>query len=96
MKITLSIRFKLRKEEPADKVESMEYVVKLEIVNQSEKSETSPTPENKILPIYLKHPDLSQEFINLLIGKKLNDEFETSISLTTIAEEQEENSEEKK
>lgn len=90
------IRFKLRKEELADEVESMEYLVGLEIVNQSEKSETSPTPENKILPIYLKHPDLNQEFVNLLIGKKLNDEFETSIPLTNSAEEQEKNSEEKK
>lgn len=90
------IRFKLRKDEPAEEVESMEYIVELEKLDKPEKSETSQTQEADRIPIYLKHPDVNQEFVNLLIGKKLNEEFETSIPFTQKIEETEQTSEKDK
>lgn len=80
------IRFQLRTEEPAEEVSSMEFIVVLENLTTSEA--TTNKDESKI-PIYLKNQELNQEFVNLLIGKKLNEEFETSIPLTTKEKETE-------
>lgn len=71
------IRFQLRNEEPAEKIDSMDYIVLLEKLDDSKNAESQP----KQFSIYLKNPDVNQEFINLLIGKNLNEELETSIPL---------------
>ncbi len=79
------VRFELRTEEPADKIDSMEYIVTLEKtdidVNESK------TPEK--IPVYLKNSSVNPEFVNLLMNKNLNDEFETSIPLAIKKEETE-------
>lgn len=70
------LRFEKRTEEPSEKIESMEYIVVLET---STSESTSKEPEK--IPIYLKNQKINQEFVNLLLDKKLNDEFETSIQI---------------
>jgi len=70
------IRFELRKEEPIEKVESMDCLVELEVSKTKDSNEEEkPT----IYSVYLKSPKINQEFVNLLLNKNLNDEFESSI-----------------
>ncbi|MFN4110731.1 MAG: trigger factor [Ignavibacteria bacterium] len=77
------VRFEFRTEEPADKIDSMEYIVTLEKTNIID--EKSKTPEK--IPVYLKNSSVNPEFVNLLMNKNLNDEFETSIPLVIKKEE---------
>ncbi len=80
------LRFEKRTEEPAEKIESMEYIVVLETSSSS--ASTSKEPEK--IPIYLKNQKINQEFVNLLLDKKLNDEFETSIPIAIESQNSEE------
>ncbi|MCX8056812.1 MAG: trigger factor [Ignavibacteria bacterium] len=84
------LRFMSRTEEPAEKVESMDYIVNLEV---SDREDTS-KPSEKIL-VYLKNENLNPEFANLLLGKNLNDEFDSSIPLSAENSSSEENQEKK-
>ncbi len=75
------VRFQLRTEEPAEIIDSMDYIVELEIFNGNNTSEKESAQEPKKYSLYLKNLELNQEFVNLLLNKKLNEEFETSIPI---------------
>ncbi len=81
------IRFEARDEELAEKIESTSYIIQIEARNPEK-----PDEDPKKWDLYLENPSLNKEFINLLIGKNLNEEFETSIPVINA----EETSEEKK
>lgn len=83
------VRFELRTEETADKIDSMEFIVTFEKTDVDGREPKNPEK----IPVYLKNPSINQEFVNLLLNKGLNDEFETSIPLLIKKDEREEKEE---